>query len=76
MATKTKDALIASRIGSKHTDETKKKMSKAKKNNSNTKNIASLAGKASAAARPENYKEIQSARMKIWWAERKKKIGG
>ena len=71
-----KAALIASRIGSKHSDETKQKMSKKKLENPNTKKNASDAGKKSAASRPENYKELQSARIKLWWAERKKKIGG
>jgi hypothetical protein len=51
-------------------------MSEAKKRNPNTTEVAKLGGKASAAARPENYKQIQSERMKLWWAERKKKIGG
>lgn len=71
-----KAALIASRIGTTHSETAKQKMSEAKKKNPNTKKIAADAGKASAAARPSNYKEIQSARMKLWWAERKKKIGG
>lgn len=70
-----KAALIASRIGSKHSEESKKKMSETRKDNSNKKNISSLGGKASAAARPKNYKQIQSDRMKLWWTERKKKIG-
>lgn len=71
-----KAALVASRIDSKHTEKTKKKMSKAKKKNPYTKINASNAGKASVKSRPENYKELQSARIKLWWAERKKKIGG
>lgn len=69
-------ATIASRLGSKASDETKKKMSKAKLDNPNTRVIASLAGKISAANRPPNYKELHSQRMKLWWADRKKKIGG
>lgn len=73
---KHKAALIASRLGSKHTKESKEKMSISKKANPKNKEIASAGGKASAAARPSNYKEIQSARIKLWWAERKKKIGG
>jgi hypothetical protein len=71
-----KAVLVASRVGSKHSEKTKKKMSEAKKNSPSTKRVAIMGGKASAAARPENYKEIQSERMKLWWAERKKKIGG
>ena len=51
-------------------------MSEAKHKNPNTKRNASNAGKNSVAKRPENYKELQSARIKLWWAERKKKIGG
>ena len=51
-------------------------MSESRKNNPDVKRLASEAGKASFAARPSNYKEIHSARMKLWWAERKNKIGG
>lgn len=69
-------AVISSRVGSKHSDEAKKKMSEAKSANPKTKENASNAGKISSAKRPENYKEIQSARMKIWWSEHKKNIGG
>ena len=69
-------AVIASRVGSKHSEEAKKKISEKKIANPNTKKIASNAGKKSAEKRPDNYKEIQSSRMKLWWAERKKKIGG
>jgi hypothetical protein len=57
-------------------EESKKKMSESRKKNKNIKELASNAGKASVNARPENYKELQSARIKLWWAERKKKIGG
>lgn len=71
-----KKALVESRLGSKHTKEAKDKMSEARKNNPRKKELASAGGIASAAARPSNYKEIQSERMKLWWAERKKKIGG
>jgi len=68
--------LLESRLGSKHKEESKKKMSESRKKNKNIKELASNAGKASVNARPENYKELQSARIKLWWAERKKKIGG
>lgn len=68
--------LLQSRLGSKHSEESKKKMSHSRKKNPKRKELSSAAGKASVAARPDNYKEIQSARMKLWWAERKKKIGG
>lgn len=69
-------AIIASRKGSKHTTEAKKKMSKAKLNNPNSRKNASLAGKISASKRPSNYKQIQSERMQAWWIERKKRLGG
>jgi|LakMenE01Jun11ns_1017448.scaffolds.fasta_scaffold9636150_2 hypothetical protein len=69
-------ALVASRIGSNHSEESKRKMSEKRKNISNLKELASNAGKKSVQARPDNYKQIQSERMKLWWAERKKKAGG
>ena len=69
-------AIVASRLGSKHTEDTKKKMSEAKKNDPNCRINASLAGKISASKRPENYSQIQSERIKLWWVERKKKLGG
>lgn len=71
-----KTAILESRLGSKHSEQSKKKMSETRKKIPKVKELSSLAGKASVAARPKNYKEIQSARMKLWWAERKKKIGG
>lgn len=69
-------SIIASRQGSKHSIESKKKMREAKLNNPNSKRNASLAGKISALNRPDNYKQIQSERMQAWWVERKKKLGG
>ena len=63
--------IIASRIGSKHNDETKKKMSEKKKANPATKTNASNAGKISASKRPANYSELQSMRAKAAWAKRK-----
>ena len=71
-----KAAILASRVGSKHSEESKKKMGNTRKNNSKVKELASEAGKASVNKRPPDYKEIQSLRMKLWWAERKKKTGG
>lgn len=44
-------AIIASRIGTKHTKEAKLKMSENRKNNPRCAELASIAGKASAAAR-------------------------
>lgn len=66
-----KAALIASRVGSKHTEESKKLISESKKDNPNNKKIASDGGNASVAARPSNYKELQSQRAKAAWAKRK-----
>jgi hypothetical protein len=69
-------AILASRLGSKHSEETRNKMSQSKKNNINTKDNARKAGLISVAKRPNNYKEIQSFRMKQWWADRKLKNTG
>lgn len=73
---KHKAALLASRIGSKHSEKSKTIMSEKRKKNPEVKKLASLAGLASVAARPSNYKELHSARMKLWWAERRSKMGG
>lgn len=70
-----KKALIESRLGSTHTEEAKKKMSVKKLLNPRTSEIAKNAGTKSAASRPANYSEVQSQRMKLWWAERKKLKG-
>lgn len=66
-------AVIASRVGSKHTDEAKQKMSEKRKLNSNKYLISSKAGKASAEKRSldPNYKKQQSEKMKAIWAKRK-----
>lgn len=68
-----KKALIESRIGSKHTEESKRKMSNSRKKNPRCKEMASEAGKASADKyknSPERQK-AHSERMKKWWADRK-----
>ncbi len=62
-------------LGSTHTDDTKKKMSDAKKNDPNIKELCSYAGQISVQKRPANYRELQSARIKMWWASRKKQLG-
>lgn len=68
-----KKALIESRIGSKHTENSKRKMSESRKKNPRCKEMASEAGKASADKyknSPERQK-AHSERMKKWWADRK-----
>jgi hypothetical protein len=68
-----KKALIESRIGSKHTENSKRKMSESRKKNTRCKEMASEAGKASADKyknSPERQK-AHSERMKKWWADRK-----
>jgi len=68
-----KAALIASRVGSKHSDESKEKMSKTRKQRKDLKELAAAAGKTSA----EKYKldperqKAHSERMKKWWADKK-----
>jgi hypothetical protein len=63
--------IIASRLCSLHSEETKKKMSEKKLANPNTKINASKAGKISAMKRPSNYSELQSIKAKAAWARRK-----
>jgi hypothetical protein len=66
-------AILASRIGSKHSEESKNKMSCKKLQNPNTIANAKLAGKISAEKRKNdpNYKLLQSQRAKAAWAKRK-----
>ena len=66
-------AVVASRLGSKHDDTAKKKMSSKKLQNPNTKVIASMAGKVSAEKRKNDptYRLLQSQRAKLAWAKRK-----
>lgn len=79
-----KAALIASRIGSKHSEESKQKMSQKRKNNPQAKELASKAGKISAAKRKESgyyQSEEYKEKCKLIWAKRKanklaKNIGG
>jgi hypothetical protein len=70
------NAVVASRIGTKHTQESKLNMSKAKKGKHSTILAASKAGKISAAKRADDpmYRQIQSEKMKIVWAKRKEGI--
>jgi hypothetical protein len=67
-------AILASRIGSIHSNETKVKMSQRKLDNPLTKLNASNAGKKSAMKRPPNYSELQSLRAKAAWKKRKEGI--
>ena len=68
-----KNALIISRIGKHHTDESKRKMSEKKLSNPDRINIAKLAGKISAEKRKNDptYKLLQSERAKAAWKKRK-----
>jgi hypothetical protein len=70
-------ALVSSRVGSKHTDDSKLAMSIARLNNPDRFNISRAAGKVSADKRRDDseYKKAQSEKMKLIWAERKK-VGG
>lgn len=72
-------AVIASRLGSKHTLETKNKISKAKVGKPSTKNAASAAGKASAQKRKESgYYQTEEAKLryiKMWETRRARKEG-
>jgi len=60
-------------LGKQHSEDSKKKMSESRKNNNDTKKLASIAGKVSS----ENYKNnperqrLHKERMKLWWKERK-----
>lgn len=63
--------LVASRLGTLHTNSAKEKMSEKKLANPSTKTNASIAGKISAMKRPANYSELQSQRAKAAWAKRK-----
>ena len=69
-------AVVASRIGSKHSNEAKEKMSISKKGKETTKLAASKAGKISAEKRAANpaYRKQQSEKMKLVWAKRKEGI--
>lgn len=71
------EACRKSRLGKKMSPESKEKMRNAKLKDAGLKERSSRAGKISAEKRrndPE-YKRKQSERMKLWWAERKKKEG-
>jgi hypothetical protein len=69
-------AIVAVRKNTKHTEITRQKMSNAKLLNPKSKENASIAGKISLAKRPNNYSELHSERMKLWWASRREKTGG
>ena len=66
-------AVKASRIGTKHSEEAKKKMSDSRKNNPNKTALARAAGKACAEKRRNdpNYRLLQSQQSKAAWAKRK-----
>ena len=69
-------AVIASRVGSKHSEEAKKKMSEKKIANPNTKKIASNAGSTSAKKRKESgyyQSEEYKKKMKAGWEKRRAK---
>jgi hypothetical protein len=69
-------AVISSRIGSKHSEESKEKMSNSRKNNPEVKKLASLAGKVSQLKRKESgyyQTEEYKEKCKLAWEKRRAK---
>lgn len=69
-----KAAVVSSRIGTNHTEDSKLAISKSRSSHPDRFEIARAAGKASAEKRKNNpeYKKEQSEKMKLIWANRKK----
>lgn len=70
-----KNAVSRAKLGTKHTEEARKKISEKRSKNPNSVEIARKAGIKSAQMRPDNYSELQSQRIKLWWVDRKKNKG-